>query len=93
MKKVHQKIGALIREHRIKSNLSQLDVARELGYESPQFVSMFERGLCKIPYETIGHLIVLLGLPERKTLEILVEAYKAEINAKITVGKKSAKKR
>jgi transcriptional regulator with XRE-family HTH domain len=87
MRKVHKDIGLLVREYRTKSGMTQLDLANKLGYESTQFVSLFERGVSKIPFETLGQLIVILGIPEKKILKALVDAYENEISARIQSGK------
>jgi transcriptional regulator with XRE-family HTH domain len=87
MRKVHKDIGLLVREYRTKSGMTQLDLAAKLGYESTQFVSLFERGVSKIPFETLGQLIVILGIPEKKILKALVEAYESDISARIQSGK------
>ena len=49
MSKINRELGALAREYRIKANMTQLELANKLGYESMQFVSLFERGISKIP--------------------------------------------
>jgi transcriptional regulator with XRE-family HTH domain len=91
MKETHQDLGKLIREYRTKANLTQLDLANKLGYESTQFVSLFERGLSKIPLNVLGQLIVILGIPEKKVMDTLVKAYESNLKSEILQGKKIAK--
>lgn len=87
MKKVHVEIGNLVKEYRLKSNLTQLDLAKKLGYDSPQFVSLFERGLSKIPLEALGYLVMTLGIPEKKVKKIILDAFEDEIDCKMNLGK------
>jgi len=87
MNKAHLELGLLVKDYRLKNRMTQLDLAQKLGYDSTQFVSLFERGISKIPYQTIGQLIALLGIPEKRILKSLVAAYEEEIKEKIETGK------
>ena len=62
MKDTYIQLGNLIREFRVSSEWTQLQLAEKLGYDSAQFVSLFERGISKIPLETLGKLIILLKI-------------------------------
>lgn len=88
MDATHQKIAAMVREYREKAGMTQLELSTKLGYETPQFVSLFERGVSKIPLETMGQLVVILGIPEKKILDSLVEAYRTSTKEKMTNGKR-----
>ncbi len=91
MNDVHLELGGLIRAYRIKSNLTQLDLSKMLGYDTTQFVSLFERGLSKVPLNTLGKLIVILGIPEKKITDSLIRAYRENLQNEISSGKKIAK--
>ena len=90
MATTENKIGNLVRKYREKAGLTQLDLSTKLGYDSPQFVSLFERGLSKIPMETIGKLVIILGIPEKLILDALVEAYRDTLKEKMKSGKKAS---
>jgi transcriptional regulator with XRE-family HTH domain len=62
-----------LRQKRLDSGLSQLDVARVLGYASPQFVSNWERGLVSPPLETIGVLIDLYKIPPDEVVDRILD--------------------
>ncbi len=49
MTKRFDEIGDYIKLHRSKAGLSQLSLATFLGYDSGQFISNCERGLCTLP--------------------------------------------
>ena len=85
-------LGTMIRNYRIKSGWTQLELAEKLGYNTPQFVSLFERGLSKIPLETLGRLIIYLKMPEKEVLKILLSTYEADLKHKLNLGKKAAGK-
>lgn len=91
MNDIHIELGILIRSYRIKSNLTQLDLSKKLGYDTTQFVSLFERGLSKVPLNTLGKLIVILGIPEKKITDSLVKAYRQNLQEEISLGKRKAK--
>ena len=74
MRLVMRNLNDYLREKRLDSGLSQLDVARVLGYASPQFVSNWERGLVSPPLETISILIELYKIPASEVIgKILAE--------------------
>jgi transcriptional regulator with XRE-family HTH domain len=91
MKEVRRELGALIREYRVKKNFTQLNLSEKLGYDSTQFVSLFERGLSKVPYNVLGQLIVILGIPEKKVMDTLMKAYEVNLKSEISSGKKTAR--
>jgi transcriptional regulator with XRE-family HTH domain len=51
----------VIRELRHAANMSQGDVAKKMGYSSPQFVSNWERGLSMPPPGSVRKLAKVLG--------------------------------
>ena len=87
------KFGNLIRDHRIKKGWTQAELARELGYDSPQFISLLERDQSKAPLYVLGQLVVLLGIPENEVIEDLVSHYEEELKTQISRGKKLASTR
>ena len=92
MKSTHLQIGTIIRDYRERSQMTQLDLAKKLNYDSAQFVSLFERGISKIPQETLGKLIIILNIPEKKITSILVSAFEAELAEKMNRGKALGRK-
>jgi transcriptional regulator with XRE-family HTH domain len=89
MAKIDVDLGAIVREYRKVSNLTQLELSQKLGYESMQFVSLFERGLSKIPLKVIGKLVVIIGIPEKKITKMLIDHQITTISEEIKNGKKS----
>lgn len=89
MNKLNLELGALVREYRLKADMTQFELAQKLGYESVQFVSLFERGLSKVPNNVIGKLVIILGIPEKKITKSLIDAFTVELTNEIIAGKRS----
>lgn len=86
MKKNQLEIGSIIKAARKKMGLTQLEVATALGYESTQFVSLFERGLSKCPVSVMGSLSVILKIPKKSLLVPLFEDFKLKSEAEFQSG-------
>ena len=90
MRLVMRTLNDYLRQKRVDSGLSQLDVARELGYSSPQFVSNWERGLVSPPLETIAVLIDLYKIPSSEVVSKILEETRDYLESNL--GRKSKKK-
>lgn len=88
MKKTQSTIGSLIKEYRMKAGMTQIELANNLNYAIPQFISLMENGHSKIPLNILGKIIVILNIPEKKAIDLLVENYIKEVKSQISVGKK-----
>ncbi len=91
MNETYRELGLLIRNYRQDKKMTQLELARKLGYDSTQFISLFERGVSKVPHNILGKLIVILGIPEKPVLQILIKDYEASLKSEISAGKKIAR--
>lgn len=78
-----------LKEKRVESGLSQLDVAKVLGYSSPQFVSNWERGLVSPPLETIAVLVELYKIPANEVIEYILKETRSYLEANLKKRKKS----
>ena len=76
---VYTKLGQMIRESRRGMGYTQLDLAKKLGYESTQFVCLFEQGKSKVPAKTLGQLVPTLGLPKKKIIKMLVDDFENDL--------------
>ncbi len=90
MKKQNSRLGALVKEYRLKSGMTQIELANKLNYSIPQFISLMENGHSKIPLNVLGQIIAILGVPEKKALDMLVESYRADAKATISAGRKKS---
>ncbi len=93
MRLVMRTLNDYLRQKRVDSGLSQLDVARELGYSSPQFVSNWERGLVSPPLETIAVLIDLYKIPSNEVVSKILEETRDYLESNLGRKKKSKSKK
>lgn len=71
-KSIRQKlVGEFLKTARESAGLTQLALARELGYTSAQFVSNWERGVAMPPMNMLPELSKLLGVPPKQMLDVL----------------------
>lgn len=80
-------IGTLLKEIRIKSNLSQRDVSEALGYTTAQFVSNWERETFRIhPPSDIKKLAQVLKFDSKQLATLvkegMVDDYKRKLDSK-----------
>jgi len=72
-----------LREARERAQLSQSQVAKELGYSSPQFVSNWERGLSSPPIPKFKKLCKLYSLSLDEAYDRLLQATLEEVERKL----------
>jgi transcriptional regulator with XRE-family HTH domain len=82
--------GSVIKEYRVKKGWTQAELANQLGYDGPQFVSLLERNQSKPPLYVLGQLIVLLQIPEQEIVTKLVQRFQENVKSQINKGKKMA---
>lgn len=81
-----RQLGAFLRESRMKAGLSQMQVAKKLGYTTAQFISNWERGVSEPPLKALKTLarIYSVSMDEifqlilRSTIEKVTEDLKAK---------------
>ncbi len=83
------RLGSLLKEKRIDKGITQMSLARELGYSSPQFVSNWERGMCSPAFDTLPTVCKLLGIPKREIIEIIIDETRSELEANFSRGLKA----
>ena len=87
MNKYERELGLLIKVHRMKKRITQRKLEQVFGYSQPVFISLMETGKSKVPPETLGTLIRLLNIPERKAIHLATLAYGYDLRMNITNGK------
>ncbi|MCB9072904.1 MAG: helix-turn-helix transcriptional regulator [Bdellovibrionaceae bacterium] len=55
-----------LRERRLKSNITQKEMAEICGYESSQYISNIERGLCSIPPRVLAVMATVYKIQPQK---------------------------
>lgn len=79
MNPINIQIGQILKEKRLEKNITQLEVANYLGYDSTQFVSLFERSLSKVPIPVLGKLCDFYGIPKNKIIKMITRDFENEI--------------
>jgi transcriptional regulator with XRE-family HTH domain len=79
-------IGEKIRKARESKKMTQLELSRKLGYESMQFVSLFERNLSKVPAEVAGKCCKIFGLSPERMLKAYVDQFEKTTYVEILKG-------
>jgi transcriptional regulator with XRE-family HTH domain len=77
------------KEARLKRSLSQADVAKILGYSSPQLVSNWERGLCNPPQKHLSQLLKLYKINVNDYIELVIAYEKKKLKKLLKHNNKS----
>ncbi len=93
MRLVMRSLSDYLKQKRLASGLSQLDVAKVLGYSSPQFVSNWERGLVSPPLETIAVLIDLYKIPPNDVINRIMAETKEYLESHLARKKRGRQRR
>jgi transcriptional regulator with XRE-family HTH domain len=71
--RLRSSVAHFIRKKRTQAGLSQSELARALGYQSPQFISNWERGRSSPPLKIIMHLCEELHVRPAELHELMIE--------------------
>ncbi|OQW53393.1 MAG: hypothetical protein A4S09_07275 [Proteobacteria bacterium SG_bin7] len=82
------KIGKFLQIARKKAGLSQGDMKNILGYQSPQIISDWERGICGVPLTSIKQVLEAYKMKEETFVTKWLEAHREELE-KLFKGKKN----
>lgn len=69
------KLGKMIKIARLNKGLTQTELATYMGYETPQFISNWERGLSGPPLESLRKICDFIGLKKQLVFKELLELY------------------
>ena len=81
-----KKMGIFLREKREQKGLTQAQVALQLGYGSPQFISNIERGVSRVPVKSLKYFIDLYGLKTNEVIDILLDEKRNHLEKVLGVG-------
>jgi len=80
--------GTFLAKKRLEAGLSQDALRRVLGYDSPQYVSNWERGLCAPPLKKLPVLTKALNIPIEDVIEMLTRETESYLRANLMGGTK-----
>ncbi|MBP1152776.1 helix-turn-helix domain-containing protein [Methylocaldum sp. RMAD-M] len=61
------------------SKKTRTEIAKEVGYDRPEIINMFESGLTRIPIERIGRFAIALDLEPRFLIRLAMAEYMPEV--------------
>jgi transcriptional regulator with XRE-family HTH domain len=73
------RLAGYLKDKRVAAGLTQSEVAKKLGYSSPQFVSNWERGLANPPVFVLRDLTKMYKVGADQMFDLLVVDVKAEL--------------
>jgi transcriptional regulator with XRE-family HTH domain len=77
--KNRKELGAFLESKRVAAGLTQRNIAKALGYSTPQFVSNWERGQSRPPLNKISKIAKLIGVDPNELFELVLEATVSEV--------------
>ena len=84
-KKSLKSIGQYLYDRRTKINKTQAAIAKKLGFESSQYVSNWERGLCPPPKEKLIVIAQEYEVPRSELAQLMSAESKASIKRLLKV--------
>lgn len=81
------RLAGFLKEKRVAVGLTQSEVARRLGYSSPQFVSNWERGLANPPVFVLRDLTKMYKVSADQMFDLLLEDVKNELHREFYASK------
>ncbi|MCM2281688.1 MAG: helix-turn-helix domain-containing protein [Bdellovibrionaceae bacterium] len=73
-------LAAFLKKKRIDAGLTQSEVANELGYSSPQFISNWERGLANPPVFILRNLTKLYKVSSDEMFNKLMQEVERDLH-------------
>lgn len=88
-----QAFGDFLARARVKAGIPQLQLARALGYSSPQYVSNWERGICGPPLDKLRLLATSLGIDPRELMEMILAETEAYLRKELRLDRRPVRRR
>ncbi len=73
-------LSEFLKNKRVEAGLTQSEVARKLGYSSPQFVSNWERGLARPPVFILRNLTKMYRVPAEQMFKALMSEVEGDLH-------------
>ena len=82
--------GDFLAEKRTELGISQIALARELGYSSPQYVSNWERALCGPPLDKLFDLSRILKIDPSIFMKMILDDTQKYLSKELRLSGKKA---
>lgn len=69
---LHRSLGNYLKQKRVQAGVTQSEVAKKLGYSTPQFISNIERGLCSPPLKNLKVLMKMYRIPADELMGLIM---------------------
>lgn len=66
-------LAQFLKEKRTSADLSQKDVAKQLGYQTSQFISNWERGISQPPITVVKKLAGIYKVPAKEMFDAVLK--------------------
>lgn len=73
-------LSLILRDARLKANLTQNDVANLLGYDNGQFISAWERGIAQPPMSYVPKLSKIYKISEKELTQLLLDQHHVNLD-------------
>ena len=83
-------LNLYLKKQRLKSGLTQSQVAEMLGYSNSQFVSNWERGKCLPAVSSLKELSSIFGIPFKELFDMYMNSLRTELLQKAEGSKNGA---
>lgn len=81
-----KKLAAKLKDSRVARGMTQARLAELLGYDTPQFISILERGQSAIPLEPLGMICGIFGWDINEIALLLVSDKQMKILSELNRG-------
>ncbi len=71
-----ERLAVYFKNVRLQRGMSQLELARQLGFQSAQIVSNWERGLCAPPMNAMVKMVSMFSLAQNEVMDMILEENK-----------------
>lgn len=85
-----RKTGRLLKLARIKADITQGELAKKLGYKSPQMVSNWERGACGLPPKKALMFCRITGMSREVVEHMIVSAVTGKMLGKVRTQQRNS---
>lgn len=82
-------LAQYLKRKRGEARISQIEVAKQLGYTTPQFISNWERGVSSPPLEKLGEIARIYKIPRRELVEKVSLIFRIRVMSAVYGNKKS----
>jgi len=72
-------VGKVLKQIRVDSKITQVKLAKKLGYTNGQYISNVERGLCPMSLKKLKRICDILKVPKDQVASALLKDFSEKI--------------